>query len=325
MTDARTVIQASSTAVSDSPTCWPALPISAWQPTRDTLHMWTQIVGKVRLALTPRVNHWWNVALHVSARGLTTSAIPYGERVFEIEFDLLEHQLIIRTCDPATKIIPLGPRSVADFYQEFMSALRALKIDVTIWKMPVETADPIAFDQDRVHAAYDKEYARRFWRALVSIDDVFKVFRSRFIGKSSPVHFFWGSFDLAVTRFSGRPAPPRNDPDPILRKIMQEAYSHEVISAGWWTGTREMNDAAFYCYAAPEPQGFSKQKVRPEAAFYHQQMGEFLLMHEQVRTATSPTETLLDFLQSTYEAGANLAKWDRKALEREYEPAAGAA
>jgi hypothetical protein len=325
MTDARTVIQASSTVVSDSPTCWPALPISAWQPTRDTLHMWTQIVGKVRLALTPRVNHWWNVALHVSARGLTTSAIPYGERVLEIEFDLLEHQLIIRTCDPATKIIPLGPRSVADFYQEFMSALRALKIDVTIWKMPVEVPDPIPFDQDRVHAAYDKEYARRFWRALVSIDDVFKVFRSRFIGKSSPVHFFWGSFDLAVTRFSGRPAPPRNDPDPILRKIMQEAYSHEVISAGWWTGGGEIQDAAFYCYAAPTPPGLAGQKVRPEGAFYHQQLGEFLLMHEDVRRAASPTTVLLDFLQSTYEAGANLAKWDRKALEREYEPAAGAA
>jgi len=313
------------TAVSDSPTCWPALPLSAWQETRDTLHMWTQIVGKVRLALTPRVNHWWNVALHVSARGLTTSAIPYGERVFEIEFDFLEHQLIIKTCDPATKIIPLGPRSVAEFYREFMSALHSLKIDVTIWKMPVEIADPIAFDQDRVHASYDKEYARRFWRALVSIDDVFKVFRSRFIGKSSPAHFFWGSFDLAVTRFSGRPAPPRSDPDPVLRKIMQEAYSHEVISAGWWTGGGEIKDAAFYCYAAPTPPGFAGQKVRPEAAFYHQQLGEFLLMHEDVRRAAAPTTVLLDFLQSTYEAGATAANWDRAALERPPQPAAGAA
>ncbi|HKV92769.1 MAG TPA: DUF5996 family protein [Candidatus Angelobacter sp.] len=315
----------SSTAVSDSPACWPALPPDAWQETRDTLHMWTQIVGKVRLALTPKVNHWWNAALHVSARGLTTSAIPYGERVFEIEFDLLEHQLEIKTCDPASKIIPLGPRSVADFYQELMSALHALKIDVKIWKMPVEIANPIAFDQDRVHAAYDREYARRFWRALVSIDDVFNVFRSRFIGKSSPAHFFWGSFDLAVTRFSGRPAPPRNDPDPVLRKIMQEAYSHEVISAGWWPGGGELKDAAFYCYAAPEPPGFARQQVRPGSALYNQQMGEFLLMHEQVRTAASPTETLLDFLQSTYEAGATLGKWDRKALERSQEPAAGAA
>ena len=313
------------TAVSDAPACWPALPLSAWQPTRDTLHMWTQIIGKVRLALTPRVNHWWNVALHVSARGLTTSAIPYGERVFEIEFDFLEHQLIIKTCDPATKIIPLGPRSVADFYREFMSALRSLKIDVTIWKMPVEIADPIAFDQNHVHASYDKEYARRFWRALVSIDDVFKVFRSRFIGKSSPAHFFWGSFDLAVTRFSGRPAPPRSDPDPVLRKIMQEAYSHEVISAGWWTGGGEIKDAAFYCYAAPTPPGFAGQKVRPEAAFYHQQLGEFLLMHEDVRRDAAPTTVLLDFLQSTYEAGATAANWDRAALERPPQPAAGAA
>jgi hypothetical protein len=313
------------TAISDSPTCWPALPSDAWQDTRETLHMWTQIVGKVRLALTPKTNHWWNVALQVSARGLTTSTIPYGERVFEIEFDFLEHQLVIKTCDPATKIIPLGPRSVADFYQELMAALHELNIDVKIWKMPVEIPNPIAFDQDSVHASYDKEYARNFWRTLVSIDDVFKVFRSRFVGKSSPAHFFWGSFDLAVTRFSGRQAPPRTDPDPVLRKIMQEAYSHEVISAGWWPGGGEVKDAAFYCYAAPEPPGFAKQQVRPSAAFYSQQIGEFVLMHEQVRTSASPTETLLDFLQSTYEAGATLGKWDRKALERPPEPAAGAA
>jgi hypothetical protein len=304
------------TAVSDSPSCWPSLPLEAWQGTRDTLHMWTQIVGKVRLALAPISIHWWNVALYVSARGLTTSVIPYGERVFEIEFDFLEHQLIIRTCDPATKIIPLAPRSVADFYQEFMSALKALNIEVQIWHMPVEVMDPIPFDQDRVHAAYDREYARRFWRLLVSVDEVFKVFRSRFVGKSSPVHFFWGSFDLAVTRFSGRPAPPRKDPDPVLRKIMQEAYSHEVISAGWWTGGGEIKDAAFYCYATPEPQGFAQQKVRPPAAVYKESMGEFLLMNEELRRSSSPTQTLLDFLESTYEAGANLARWDRKALER---------
>jgi hypothetical protein len=319
MTDVR------STAVSDSPVCWPALPISEWQDTRDTLHMWTQIVGKVRLALTPKVNHWWNATLYVTARGLTTSAIPYNERVFEIEFDFLEHQLIIKTCDPATKIIPLAPRSVADFYNEFMSTLRALKIDVNIWHMPVEIANPIAFDQDKIHASYDKEYARRFWRTLVSVDDVLKVFRSRFIGKSSPVHFFWGSFDMAVTRFSGRTAPERTDPDPILRKIMQEAYSHEVISAGWWTGGGDVKDAAFYCYAAPTPQGFAEQKVRPAAAFYQQQLGEFLLMHEDARRASSPTAAVLEFLQSTYEAGASVAKWDRAALERTEEPAAGAA
>src|SRR3954465_15516343 len=309
MTDLR------STAVSDSPVCWPALPLSAWQDTRDTLHMWTQIVGKVRLALTPKTNHWGNLALYVSARGLTTSAIPYGERVFEIEFDFLEHQLIIKTCDPATKIIPLGPRSVADFYQEFMSALRALKIDESIWHQPVEIANPIAFDQDRTHASYDKEYARRFWRTLVSVDDVFKVFRSRFIGKSSPVHFFWGSFDLAVTRFSGRPAPERTDPDPVLRKIMQEAYSHEVISAGWWPGRGPVKEAAFYCYAAPAASGFAEQKVRPESAFYDSGVGEYLLMYDKVRSEASPSTALLEFLQSTYEAGATTAKWDREELE----------
>jgi hypothetical protein len=319
MTDAR------NTAVSDSPVCWPALPLSAWQNTRDTLHMWTQIIGKVRLALTPRVNHWWNVALFVTARGLTTSTIPYGDRVFEIEFDFLEHQLVIRTCDPATKIIPLGPRSVADFYKEFMSALRSLGIEVKIWHMPVEVPNPIPFDQDRVHASYDKEYARRFWRNLVSIDEVFKVFRSRFIGKSSPVHFFWGSFDLTVTRFSGRTAPERHDPDPVLRKIMEEAYSHEVISAGWWPGSGDVKDAAFYCYAAPEPPGFANQKVRPDAALYQPQLGEFLLMHEDACRSGRPTATILDFMQSTYEAGANLAKWDRAALERPMEPAVGAA
>ncbi len=313
------------TAVSDSQICWPALPISEWQDTRDTLHMWTQIVGKVRLALTPKINHWWNVALQVSSRGLTTGAIPYGDRVFEIEFDFLDHQLIIQTCDPATKIIPLGPRSVADFYQEFMSTLHALNIDVKIWKMPVEVPNPIAFDQDKVHAAYDKEYARRFWRTLVSVDDVFKVFRSRYVGKSSPVHFFWGSFDLAVTRFSGRLAPTRNDPDPVLRKIMQEAYSHEVISAGWWTGGGDVKDAAFYCYAAPAPEGFATQKVRPAAAKYDLQLGEFLLLHNDALRGGTPTATILDFLQSTYEAGAKLAKWDRAALERTQEPAAGAA
>ena len=237
--------------------------------------MWTQIVGKVRLALTPKTNHWWNVALYVTARGLTTSAIPYGDRVFEIEFDFLEHQLIIKTCDPATKIIPLGPRSVADFYQEFMSTLRSLKIDVSIWHMPVEIANPIAFDQDKTHASYDKEYARRFWRTLVSVDDVFKVFRSRFIGKSSPVHFFWGSFDLAVTRFSGRPAPQRNDPDPVLRKIMQEAYSHEVISAGWWTGGGDVTDAAFIAMPRLRRKAFPRRKCVQRPLFIINSLANF--------------------------------------------------
>lgn len=313
------------TAISDSPVCWPALPLSAWKETRDTLHMWTQIVGKIRLALTPKTNHWWNAALQVSARGLTTSAMPYDDRVFEMEFDFLEHELRIHTCDPETRIISLGPRSVADFYKECISALRSLSLEVEIWKMPVEVADPIPFDRDLVHQSYDPEYARRFWRVLVSGADVLNVFRSRFLGKSSPVHFFWGSFDLAVTRFSGRPAPPRNDPDPVLRKIMQEAYSHEVISAGWWPGGGDVKDAAFYCYAAPEPQGFSTARVRPEAARYEPKLGEFMLMYEDVRRSKSPTANLLEFLQSTYEAGAAAGRWDRKALEKPPEISVGAA
>ncbi len=319
MTDLR------ATAVSDLPDCWPALPLEAWKKTQATLHMWTQIVGKVRLALTPKLNHWWHVPLYVSARGLTTSVIPYGKRVFEIEFDFVEHRLVIRSSDPQTKVILLRPRSVADFYSEFMSVLRSLEIDVEIWKMPVEVADPIPFDRDTVHAAYDPEYAHRFWRVLVSADEVFQVFRSRFIGKSSPVHFFWGSFDLAVTRFSGRRAPERQDTDPVLRKIMREAYSHEVISAGWWPGGGEVKDAAFYCYAVPQPQGFDRQTVRPQKAFYHAGLGEFLLMYDDVRTAKSPSAALLDFLQSTYEAGAIIGKWDRDLLEQPPETAIGAA
>jgi hypothetical protein len=314
------------TAVPDSPDCWPALPLASWKDTRDTLHMWTQIVGKTRMALTPLVNHWWNVPLYVCAHGLTTSAIPYGARVFEVEFDFLDHQLNIHCSDGASRHLPLAPRSVADFYAEYMSSLRALGIEPHIWKMPVEVADPIPFDQDRTHASYDRDYAQRFWRVLVSIDKVCEVFRSRFIGKSSPVHFFWGSFDLAVTRFSGRRAPERNDPDPVLRKIMSEAYSHEVISAGWWPGGGAVNDAAFYAYAAPVPAGLEKQKVRPEKAFYHAQAGEFILMYEDVRRAASPSNTLMEFLQSTYEAAAAVAQWDRAALEKPpSQPAAGAA
>jgi hypothetical protein len=319
------MIDSSHTAVSDHPDCWPSLPLAAWKDTYATLHMWAQIVGKVRLALTPKTNHWWSVPFYVSARGLTTSVIPNGHRVFDMEFDFVEHKLVIRTNDPATRTVALAPRSVADFYKEVMSVLHSLGINVEIWKMPVEVPDPIAFDQDTVHASYDPEYAKRLWRILVSIDEVFNVFRSRFIGKSSPVHFFWGAFDMAVTRFSGRRAPERNDPDPVLRKIMREAYSHEVISAGWWPGGGPVNDAAFYAYAAPEPPGFAQQRVRPQKASYSKDAGEFILMYDDVRTASSPTSVLLDFLQSTYEAGATLGKWDREALERPLEPAAGAA
>jgi len=304
---------------------WPELILEEWQDTLATVHMWTQIVGKIRMKQTPLVNHWWNVTLYVSARGLTTSPLPYEDRIFEIEFDFIDHKLRIDCSDGALTTLDLRPQSVADFYKELMSALRGLGINVKIWSMPVEIPNPIRFEEDRTHASYDAEYANRFWRALVGTDEVLKEFRSRFIGKSSPVHFFWGSFDLAVTRFSGRAAPPRNDPDPVLRKIMQEAYSHEVISAGWWPGGGEVKDAAFYCYAAPEPHGFSSARVLPEAARYEPKLGEFLLMYDDVRRAPSPTTTLLDFLESTYEAGANSGKWDRQALERPSEPALGAA
>ncbi len=294
------------------PESWPALPLEAWQDTRDTLHMWTQIVGKVRLALSPLINHWWQVPLYVTARGLSTSAIPYRDGIFEVEFDFLSHNLIIRTREGLSRSIPLEPRSVADFYKEFMAALRSLGIDVKIWRMPVEIPNPIAFDQDVQHASYDPEYASRFWRILVLVDTIFQEFRSGFIGKNSPVHFFWGSFDLAVTRFSGKRAPKREGADSITR----EAYSHEVISAGFWPGGGDIKDAAFYAYAAPEPAGYAQAAVRPSKAFYHPQMKEFFLMYDDVRLDPSPRSALLDFLQSTYDAGANLAKWDRTELER---------
>jgi hypothetical protein len=252
------------------------------------------------------------VPLYVSARGLTTSPIPCARGILEIEFDFVRHNLLIQTSEGASKSIPLAPRSVAAFYQEFMAALQSLGIDVKIWKMPVEVPNPIAFDKDAEHASYDREYVNRFWRILVLADTIFKEFRAGFIGKSSPVHFFWGSFDMAVTRFSGRRAPEREGADVITR----EAYSHEVISAGFWPGGGDIKEAAFYAYAAPEPAGFAQAAVRPASAFYHPQMHEFLLMYDDVRQASSPKATLLEFLQSTYEAGANLAKWERAELER---------
>jgi hypothetical protein len=300
---------------------WPSLPLAEWKDSYATLHMWMQIVGKVRLALTPKVNHWWNVPLYVNSRGLTTSAMPYGARSFEIQFDFVAHQLLICASDGRTWSIPLTPRSVADFYQEFMAVLRSAGMEVKIWRMPVEIPAPVPFDEDRVHAAYDPEHASRFWRVLLSVAQVCEEFRARFIGKSSPVHFFWGSFDLAVTRFSGRLAPERTGADAITR----EAYSHEVISGGWWPGSGEIKDPAFYAYAAPEPAGFREARVAPERAFYHSGLSEFLLMYDDVRTAASPRSALLEFLQSTYEAGANLGNWDRKSLERSIQPATDAA
>ena len=295
-----------------NPESWPALPLEAWQDTRDTLHMWTQIVGKVRLALSPLINHWWEVPLYISARGLTTSAIPYKRGVFEIGFDFLAHKLVIQTSEGSSATIPLAPCTVADFYEKFMANLGSLGIEVKIWHMPVEIPHPIAFDQDTQHASYDPAYASRFWRILLTVNAIFEEFRSGFIGKNSPVHFFWGSFDLAVTRFSGRRAPPREGADSVTR----EAYSHEVISAGFWPGGGDIKGAAFYAYASPEPAGYAQAIVRPGKAFYHPQMKEFFLMYDDVRTDASPRSALLEFLRSTYEAGANLAKWERRELER---------
>jgi Family of unknown function (DUF5996) len=294
---------------------WPSLPLEEWKDTYATLHMWTQIVGKIRLVQSPLVNHWWQVPLYVSARGLTTSTIPYKERTFEIEFDFIDHQLLIRTSDGRMKALALAPRSVANFYQELMATLRSLEIEVKIRAKPDEVPDPIPFAEDETHSAYDAEYANRFWRILVQADRIFEEFRSRFIGKCSPVHFFWGSFDLAVTRFSGRRAPEREGADSITR----EAYSHEVISHGFWPGSGNIQQAAFYSYTAPEPSGLPQEKILPTSAFYNPETGGFILPYDDVRQADSPDETLMDFLQSTYEAGANLAKWDRASLEREKE------
>lgn len=291
---------------------WPILKFEEWQDTLTTLHMWTQVVGKIRMAQTPLVNHWWNVPLYVFARGLTTSAIPYEERIFEIEFDFIDHKLLIKCSDGAATELALRPQSVAAFYAEVMTALRGLGIAIKIWTMPVEVPNPIRFEDDMQHAAYDAKYANRFWRALVEMDKVMKEFRGRFIGKCSPVHFFWGSFDMAVTRFSGRPAPERPGADLITR----EAYSHEVISHGFWPGNKDMQ-AAFYSYTTPEPAGLGQVTVRPPETFYSPEMKEFFLLYDDVRKSSSPEQTLMDFLQSTYEAGANLAGWDRAALERQ--------
>jgi hypothetical protein len=291
---------------------WPALPLEAWEPTRATLHMWTQIVGKIRLALSPHVNHWWQVPLYVSPRGLTTSPIPYDGESFEILFDFIEHALLIQKSDGTVRRLGLAPISVADFHAEVMTALRVLGIEVKIWPMPVEIAHPIAFEEDRTHASYDPHYANRFWRILLSVDAVLKEFRGRFIGKCSPVHFFWGSFDLAVTRFSGRRAPLRPDADRITR----EAYSHEVASVGWWPGDAVVKAPAFYAYAAPAPGGYAGWAVKPAAARYDQGLSEFILGYDDLRQAPSPPQALLDFCQSTYEAAAVLGKWDREELER---------
>ncbi|MEP7038900.1 MAG: DUF5996 family protein [Acidobacteriota bacterium] len=289
---------------------YPALPLNEWQETNDTLHLWTQIVGKIRLEQTPMLNEWWNVPLYLSPRGLTTSAMPFENESFAIDFDFINHELIVRTSFNDGFSFKLAPVSVADFYRKLMSKLKSNGIEVKISTIPDELENPIPFAEDTKHASYDAEYVYRFWRILMKIDQVFKEFRSRFAGKCSPVHLFWGSFDLAVTRFSGKDAPPREDADLITRV----AYDQEVISHGFWTGNG-FGEAAFYAYAAPAPDGFGKQKIKPEAAFYSDEMGEYLLKYEDVRQAENPDQMILDFMQTTYEAGANLANWHRKNLE----------
>ncbi len=291
---------------------WPKLPVGEWADTYATLHMWTQIVGKIRLALAPYVNHWWHVPLYVTSRGLTTSPMPYGELTLEIAFDFIDHELRFDTSDGRREAIALRPQTVAQFYARVKDVLRRLQVDVHIWPMPVEVQGPIRFDQDMAHASYDAEYASRWWRATSAADEVFKEFRGGFIGKSSPVHFFWGSFDLAVTRFSGRRAPAREGADAVTR----EAYSHEVISVGFWPGMPGTIDAAFYAYAAPEPAGFKTAGVRPAAAYYSASFNEFFLDYERVRSAPSPRAELIQFCQSTYDAGAVLGNWLRADLER---------
>jgi len=300
---------------------WPPLPLAAWRDTCATLHMWTQIVGKIRLTQTTWTNHSWHVTLYVTASGLTTSPIPYGTRTFEIAFDFVAHELRIRTSDGGHGRVPLEPQSVATFYRRLMEVMTALGLPVRIYAKPNEVADAIPFAQDEVHRAYDAEYANRFWRVLVQADRVLKRFRTRFIGKCSPVHFFWGAPDLAVTRFSGRSAPTHPGGVPNLPdRVVREAYSHEVSSLGFWPGGGAIDYPAFYAYAYPEPAGFAAAPVAPPAAFYSTDLREFILAYDAVRTAPSPDEALLAFAQSTYEAAANLAKWDRGALERSEGP-----
>ena len=291
---------------------WPELRWEDWSATADTLHMWTQIIGKTRLALSPLQAHWWNVPLYVSARGLSTAAMPYGSEFLEIEFDFVSHELHFRLSTGASTSTPLRAQTVADFYAEYLKTLSNLGVHVALYATPVELTHPIPFAQDVQHASYDPAAAHRFWRILVQADQVFQKFSSGFIGKVSPVHFFWGSFDLAVTRFSGRPAPPRDGADPITR----EAYSHEVISAGFWPGNGGYGKAAFYCYAAPSPPGLDASTIQPPQAFFDNTLGEFILPYEDMRRSPSPADALMAFLQSTYDRAAGLAAWDRSTLER---------
>ena len=307
-----------SSSDNSSSNVWPVLAYADWQDTCNTLHLWTQVVGKVKLALAPLSNHWWGVVLFVTARGLTTGAMPYSDRVLQIDFDFCAHEVVLRTSDAREQRIALAPMATADFYAAVMQALRALGVDVRIWAMPVEIEGAIPFDTDRTHASYDAAAANMFWRQLVQTDRVFNIFRARFLGKVSPSHFFWGSFDLAVTRFSGRAAPPlkSNNTPNVAAWVMNEAYSHECASVGFWPGNGGYGHAAFYAYAYPEPDGFGAAPVRPAGAAYNGDIGQFLIDYDAIRTAAAPDEALLDFMQTTYEAAANRAGWDRAALER---------
>jgi hypothetical protein len=296
---------------------WPALDYAEWADTCATLHLWTQIVGKIRLAHAPLVNHWWNVPLYVTSRGLTTSLMHHVAGGFQIDFDFIDHQLKIVTCAGEIETVALAPRSVADFHAELMGRLRELGLETHIWTMPVELPDAIPFERDQLHASYDADAVNRFWRILVQVDRLLNQFRSRFIGKVSPVHFFWGSFDMAVTRFSGRTAPAMNSDSPNLGAwVMQEAYSHEVSSCGFWPGNGGYGRAAFYCYAYPEPPGFGQARIAQDATFYDADLGQFILPYDAVRQAAAPDDEVMRYLQGTYEAAADLAKWDRAALER---------
>jgi hypothetical protein len=288
---------------------WPALPLKEWEDTYHTLHMWTQIVGKIRMTMCPPLNQWWHVTLYVNTYGLTTGPMPYGLGIFEIQFDFQKHELRISTSEAGHAVWPLRPQSVADFYQGVFEALDSLAIAAEINRKPQEVADGVLFDRDTSHCSYDGEYAQRFWRVLVSSSKVFERFRAKFTGKCSPVHFFWGSFDLACTRFSGRTAPPRKG------VISGPAYSHEVCSAGFWPGGGAVDGPAYYAYLVPQPAGLETQPIRPEAAHWNAQLSEFLLMYDDVRRAVSPEESLYAFLESTYEAGSRLARWDPALLE----------
>ncbi|MGN6728903.1 MAG: DUF5996 family protein [Rhodanobacteraceae bacterium] len=295
----------------DDDSCWPTLPYDAWKDTYATLHLWSQVVGKITLALAAPLNHCWGVALRVTPRGLTTRPLPHGTRTFVIQFDFIDHQLLIRASDGETCTLALAPRSVADFYRELLAALEAMHLPVKIHPLSVELPEPIRLDRDTQHHSYDPEYANRFWRILVQVDRVFTASRCAFVGKSSPVNFFWGSFDLAVTRFSGRRAPPREGP-----AFQRDAYSHEVISHGFWPGSGPVLQPAFYAYAAPEPAGLKEARMQPEAAYYHCELNEFILPYDAVRKANAPDAMLHAFITSTYDRASGLAHWDRGALDR---------